>query len=186
MPALYNKMVQLPAVLKLTFGEKKIIQPQLNIPVALVKKISWSPEFKLSCYQCLNPEIFAEDGGIIRIQVTDVFGCTESATAQINVDNTFTVFVPNAFSPNGDGINDFITVFTDVNQIDEIKFFEIYNRFGEIVFKKENFQPNDEYLGWNGTKSGFKLHSDTYLYTAVLILKNGTEYIKKGSFILLR
>ena len=186
MPALYNKMVQLAPVFKLVFGEKYTLQPQLNIPSGLIKSISWSPEFNLSCYNCLSPDIIPEKGGLIRIQITDVFGCTESATSQITVDNTFSIFVPNAFSPNGDGINDFITVFTNTDQVSVVKSFEIYNRFGDMVFKKENFQPNDEYIGWNGTKANFKLNPDTYLYTVIIGLKNGGEFTKQGSFILMR
>jgi gliding motility-associated-like protein len=186
MPALYNKMVQLTPVYKFVVGEKYILQPQLNIPIGLIKSIAWSPEFNLSCYQCLSPEIYPEKGGLIRIQITDVFGCTASATAQINVDNTFSIFVPGAFSPNGDGINDFITVFTNTDQVKEVKSFEIYNRFGDMVFKKENFQPNDEYIGWNGTKAAVKLNPDTYLYALVFTLKNGGEVAKQGSFVLIR
>jgi gliding motility-associated-like protein len=186
MPALYQKMVQLDPVYKLDFGKSYKIQPQLNIPFSLVKSISWSPEFKLSCYQCLNPEINPEKGGLIRIQITDLFGCTASATAQITVDNTFTVFIPNAFSPNGDGINDFITVFAGTDQVKEVKRFEIYNRFGDLVFSREGFQPNDEYLGWNGTKAAQKLNPGTYLYSVVVILNNGGEFAKQGSFMLFR
>jgi gliding motility-associated-like protein len=179
-------MVQLDPVYKLDFGKSYKIQPQLNIPFSLVKSISWSPEFKLSCYQCLNPEINPEKGGLIRIQITDLFGCTASATAQITVDNTFTVFIPNAFSPNGDGINDFITVFAGTDQVKEVKRFEIYNRFGDLVFSREGFQPNDEYLGWNGTKAAQKLNPGTYLYSVVVILTNGGEFAKQGSFMLFR
>jgi len=186
MPALYTKMVQLSPVVKLVFGKKYILQPQVNIPVSLIKSISWSPEFKLSCYQCLSPEILPDKGGLIRVQITDVFGCTESATSQISVDNTFSIFVPNAFSPNGDGINDFISVFANTEQISEIKSFEIYNRFGNLIFKKIGFQPNDEYLGWNGTKSDYKMNPGTYLYTVIVVLKNGGEFAKQGSFMLLK
>jgi gliding motility-associated-like protein len=186
MPALYAKMIQLPPAIKLSFGDKFVLQPQINIPASLIKSLSWSPEFNLSCYQCLNPEILADKGGLLRVQITNVFGCTESVTSQITVDNTFSVFVPNVFSPNGDGINDLITVFADAEQIKEVKSFEIYNRYGEMVFKRESFQPNDEYLGWNGTKSDVKLSNDTYLYSIILVLKNGGEFVKLGSFMLVR
>lgn len=186
MPALYSKMMQLPPAIKLSFGDKTVLQPQFNIPASLIKSLSWSPEFNLSCYQCLSPEILAEKGGLLRVQITNVFGCTESVTSQITVDKTFSVFVPNAFSPNGDGVNDFITVFADTEQVKEVNSFDIYNRYGELVFKRDNFQPNDEYLGWNGTKSDVKLSNDTYLYSIVLVLKNGGEYVIQGSFMLVR
>jgi hypothetical protein len=55
-----------------------------------------------------------------------------------------------------------------------------------MVFKKENFQPNDEYIGWNGTKAAVKLNPDTYLYALVFTLKNGGEVAKQGSFVLIR
>lgn len=186
MPALYVKMIQLPPAIKLSFGDKAVLQPQINIPASLIKSLSWSPEFNLSCYQCLSPEILADKGGLLRVQITNIFNCTESVVTQITVNNTLAVFVPSVFSPNGDGINDFMTVFADGEQVKEIKSFQIYNRYGEMVFKKEGFQPNDEYLGWNGTKSDIKLSNDTYLYSMVLILKNGGEFFQQGSFMLLR
>lgn len=186
MPALYVKMIQLPPAIKLSFGDKAVLQPQINIPASLIKSLSWSPEFNLSCYQCLSPEILADKGGLLRVQITNIFNCTESVVTQITVNNTLAVFVPSVFSPNGDGINDFMTVFADGEQVKEIKSFQIYNRYGEMVFKKEGFQPNDEYLGWNGTKSDVKLSNDTYLYSMVLILKNGGEFFQQGSFMLLR
>lgn len=186
MPALYVKMIQLPPAIKLSFGDKAVLQPQINIPASLIKSLSWSPEFNLSCYQCLSPEILADKGGLLRVQITNIFNCTESVVTQITVNNTLAVFVPSVFSPNGDGINDFMTVFADGEQVKEIKSFQIYNRYGEMVFKKEGFQPNDEYLGWNGTKSDVKLSNDTYIYSMVLILKNGGEFFQQGSFMLLR
>jgi gliding motility-associated-like protein len=118
------------------------------------------------------------------LELTGQGGCM--VTDDIFIKLLLAPEVPNAFSPNGDGINDFITVFADAEQIKEVKSFEIYNRYGEMVFKRDNFQPNDEYLGWNGTKSEVKLSNDTYLYSIVLVLKNGGELVKQGTFMLIR
>jgi len=186
MPALYQKMIQLKPVMTLRFGDKVTIQPQLNIPETLVRSITWSKEFALSCFQCLSPQITVGTGGIIRVQVTDVFGCTASAISQINVDNTFSVFVPNAFSPNGDGVNDGITVYASGEQVEKVLSFEIYNRFGNVLFRREQFSPNDEAAGWDGFSGVYRSNPGLYLYRVVVQLKNGAIFPQQGTVMLLR
>jgi gliding motility-associated-like protein len=77
-------------------------------------------------------------------------GCGDSSIVNIEVDTRQTVFVPNAFSPNNDGTNDVFTVFGSVD-VKEVKTFMVFDRWGELVHKSENFMPNSTSAGWDGT-----------------------------------
>ncbi len=86
-------------------------------------------------------------------------------------------FIPNAFSPNGDGVNDIFSVYSDnivwVNMT-------IYNRWGEVVFKEEGISPS-----WNGGYKNTSCTSNLYLYIIELRDKTGKKYNEKGTIILL-
>ena len=61
--------------------------------------------------------------------------------------------MPNVFSPNGDGLNDIFTLFTD-SDVKEITLLEIYTRWGDLVFRKKNYLPNVPTEGWDGKFAG--------------------------------
>lgn len=101
------------------------------------------------------------------------------------VEDTVQVFdIPNIFSPNGDGIND--TFYAIGKGISEIRFMRIFDRWGEKVFERTNFQANEPSLGWDGRFKGKPAVSDVFAYHVVLILNDGTEKVLKGDLTLLR
>jgi gliding motility-associated-like protein len=89
------------------------------------------------------------------------------------------VFIPNAFSPNEDGINDFFSVFTneDAKKIQQLN---IFDRWGELIFTKTDFQPNQESLGWDGTFRGKKVMPGVYTYWAEVEFLDGKKKFFKG------
>jgi gliding motility-associated-like protein len=88
------------------------------------------------------------------------------------------VFVPNAFTPNSDGVNDKVyvrgTFFDEVN-------LKIFNRAGEMLF-----QTSDQYTGWDGTYKGKAQDMGVYIYYLFGILKNGDKIERKGNITLIR
>ena len=92
--------------------------------------------------------------------------------------------LPNTFSPNGSGANDIF--YPRGSGIFKIKLLRIFNRWGEVVFEKVNFSPNDPAAGWDGTVKGQKVPSDVYVYTAELLSENNTSLIVNGNIALLR
>jgi gliding motility-associated-like protein len=87
------------------------------------------------------------------------------------------VFIPNAFTPNGDGKNDLFKPEGNIKTLD----MKIFNQWGELI--AEN---NVTGSGWNGTSGGKAQPMGVYMYTMKIIMTNGTEVIKKGSVNLLR
>lgn len=116
------------------------------------------------------------------VTVTDDNGCTDTAEITINVrepkcDET-DVYLPNAFSPNDDGVNDLLFVRSNfIESMDLI----IYDRWGEEVFRTQ-----DQSIGWDGTLNGEKLAPDAYAYILDVICINAVEYTKKGNVSILR
>ena len=97
----------------------------------------------------------------------------------IDIIKEYTVDVPNAFSPNGDGINDIL--FVRGWGIDELITFKVANRYGEIVF-----ETNDKYTGWDGTYKGNLQGVESYTYFVSVKTYENQIISKKGSFKLLK
>src|SRR5687768_14311140 len=86
------------------------------------------------------------------------------------------VFIPNVFSPNGDNINDWFTLYTDAD-LKEISLLEIYTRWGDLVFRKTNFLPNDDTQGWDGKFRGETLNPGVYVYRIEILY--GDDLVEK-------
>ena len=89
------------------------------------------------------------------------------------------MFIPNTFTPDGDGLNDILMV--RGKGIVSVKYFRIFNRWGELVFERTNFAPNNISFGWNGKVKGIVGPPDVFVYTAEVICENGTVYTYKGN-----
>ncbi|MBV6652962.1 MAG: gliding motility-associated C-terminal domain-containing protein, partial [Mameliella sp.] len=95
------------------------------------------------------------------------------------------VYIPNVFSPNNDGINDILYVQGD-SRVENVEEFTVYNRWGEPVFEAFNFQINDDQFGWDGTFRGDIMNSGVFVYYVLVTFDNGTTAEFKGDVILMR
>lgn len=88
------------------------------------------------------------------------------------------IFIPNLFSPNGDGVNDIMYVYsTSIAQLE----FRVYNQWGQLVFTSK-----DQRQGWDGTMSGVKQPVGVYVYIVKATMQDGTVIVKKGNVTLMR
>ena len=115
----------------------------------------------------------------------DTFGCMAQASLMLDVDPRYVVYIPNVFSPNSDGTNDRFTIFSN-NEVEEVVMLEIYNRWGNLVFSKSNFPPNDPSYGWDGLQNGDLLNPNVFAYRAIVKYSNGDEQSFKGDVTLLK
>lgn len=185
MPAFTEEMATLPKRIKLELGERRTIVPELHIPENLIEQLEWFPADQLSCSDCLNPEIHALKPGKLSLRIDDVFGCTDIVSVDIDLDRQAAIYVPTAFSPNDDNINDRLVIYGDLRQVEELQFFEIYNRWGTRVYQRNAFQPNEEGIGWDGHFGGKKMDPGVYLYRLSYRLTNGEEKTITGDFALI-
>lgn len=139
----------------------------------------WSPTEDLSCTTCNNP-IAAPNNSISYCVVgINANGCSDTACVNIAVNNECgNIWVPSAFSPNGDGENDVLYVCGKCIKSIE---FRIFNRWGEKVFAS-----NDPTVGWDGLFRGKALNTDVFVYYLKAENYNGSKVELKGNITLMR
>jgi gliding motility-associated-like protein len=186
MPTTYEQMISLPASIEFSIGSIEHLSPQLNIPEAQIANIRWTPSTNLSCINCLQPELFVLGEEAYTIRIIDIYGCTEEATIQIKIDEKLDIYVPTAFSPNGDNVNDRFILYANTYQIKRIKKLAIFDRWGALLFQEQDIMPGDESAGWDGTSNGYLLDPGVYTYFAELTLYNNESTVVGGSVLLIR
>ena len=149
----------------------------------------WFPTLGLSCTDCANPTASPTETSTYTVNVTDIAGCMVTATITVRVPepdpNEKRVFLPEAFSPNNDGINDFFTVFSQ-SGIENVTQFAVFDRWGGLVFQNENFQPNLESEGWDGTWQGKSLDTGVYTWFVEIDWLDGVQTVHEGGVTLFK
>jgi gliding motility-associated-like protein len=150
-----------------------------------VTTYSWSPAPGLSCLDCANPYAKPQFTTRYKVSVVDSNGCTSSRNITVTVVcNDQNYFIPNTFSPNGDGMNDvFYPRGSGINRIQSMR---IFNRWGQMVFEKKNFIANDASQGWDGKVNGKPADQDVYVYIIEFICDNASVIPIKGNVALIR
>lgn len=145
----------------------------------------WVPATGLSCTNCAEPIASPRSTTTYRAQAFNQGGCRaeDKVTIQV-VCNTGNYFIPNTFSPNGDGVNDIF--YPRGKGIAGIRSLKIFNRWGEIVYQKSNFAANDASAGWDGTFNRVKLSPDVFVYTIEIICENSEIFPISGNVTLIK
>lgn len=173
-----DSIVTLPA------GEAVGLSPQVSGSGTF--QFDWQPASGLSCTHCAMPIARPDSTTIYTLRVTDANGCKNSAQLTLKVDALPDgVFIPNAFSPNGDTFNDRFYVYAGpTTQL--VQLFRVFDRWGNLVFEKKDFPAGEEQYGWDGTFNGRPLTPAVYGYYATLIRPDGTTQFLVGEVTLMR
>lgn len=140
---------------------------------------SWSPAAFVSNPFIANPQIRPDQTYDYILTVTSPDGCSASDTVTIYVEDITIVDVPNAFSPNDDGVNDLFFVYT--HTVADFYEFSIYNRWGQQLFTT-----NDPTFGWDGKYNDEPQDVGAYVYVVRAKDITGDLINLQGSFILVR
>jgi gliding motility-associated-like protein len=112
--------------------------------------------------------------------VTDSYGCQNTASKMINIYTSCFLALPTAFTPNGDGLNDFLRPLNAI-KAEQLEY-KIYNRWGQLVFKTSDWKQ-----GWNGSSNGIQQASGTYVWTLQYINRDTKKLVQqKGTAVLIR
>jgi gliding motility-associated-like protein len=143
--------------------------------------VLWTPSYALNCSDCISTISSPVESVTYHVTGTDVNGCIAHDTVRINVIPKYVVFVPNVFTPNGDGANDYFEVFGNKEAWKQFNV-EVFNRLGEKVYES-----NDMNFRWDGTFKGVLQNPAVYVYLVkVVYIDNYSEKLFKGSVTLLR
>jgi len=144
-----------------------------------VVKWQWSPKDYLSCTNCPSPVTTPRTPIDYIVTVKNQYGCVASDTVKIKLQcSEDFIFIPNAFTPNNDGNND--VFYIKGKGIGIIRSLQIFDRWGDKVFEKQNFNIDDRSAGWNGKYKGMLVPGGSYVYVAEMQCDNGQPIIKKG------
>lgn len=199
-----TKLSLTPDTIKLRSNQIPDTEIALNIdyhrskgnPIYLYRglQIQWyKDDTKISNPTKYKLPITALENAKYKVHLIDMYNCQYEAYTYVVVEDSLNspsapklpAYLPTAFSPNNDGVNDYFTVFSGT-EVSRIEHMTIYDRWGGQLFEVLDIEPSDELLGWNGSHRGTDLPQGNYTYDIVLILKDGTKKAIKGEVMLLR
>jgi len=149
----------------------------------------WSPSDILECSSCPSTNATPFEDTHLLITIVDTNGCTYYLQTYIAVISDTSgldgIYIPNVFSPNNDGINDLWSIFSKHENTYANKL-NIFDRWGNVVYSREDFVVNGYDSGWDGTMNGKPLNPGVFVYQVVLTLSDGSQKSIHGNITLLR
>lgn len=193
-PMAPDPFVSTTPVLDIQLGEEQKLTAVLGTgyPLSLIDSIIWTPLDGLifegtSLLKQLTPLASPLRTTEYTVTIISKDGCKAEARVLIRVDGEPRIYIPNAISPwNVDGYNDVFLIFADNDQIDKVDIFQVFDRWGGMVFSDKDFLPNDRAHGWDGTHRGKLMTPAVFVYYAKVRLIDGRVLKFKGDVTLLR
>ena len=179
--------VSLPDDIEINLGDPVHIVADVQPEGVPLDIILWSPDSLGTCtpQPCFDFDYFPLRSVTATIWLQSTRGCTAQADINIIVNKKRRIFVPNVFTPNGDNLNDQLSVFCGPD-VRHIRAFEVFDRWGNKVFSAKNVAPGDAALHWDGTLRGKQLDAAVFIwYVEADFIDNETEIIK-GDVTLLK
>ena len=118
--------------------------------------------------------------------LTNASGCTATGSLLLRIKKSENIYVPNVFSPNGDGENDFLAIYGSESLSQTVNLFQVYDRWGSLLFERRDFGLNDVSSGWDGKCRGKYVLPGVYVWLAELRLSDGSLVKKSGEVTVVR
>lgn len=178
--------ITLPPTLVVELGDSTaqllpVISPSGNY------SFQWTPADYLSSDTIRSPFVFPARSTRYTLNIVNENGCTATGSIFVELDANRNVYIPNIFSPNGDGVNDEFRVFTCTG-VREVNSVRLFDRWGGILYEGTNFAPDclNGIKLWDGTKDGGKLPPGVYVYVAVVEFLDGVQLTYRGDVTIIR
>jgi gliding motility-associated-like protein len=146
----------------------------------------WSNSANLlfSCDTCRATTVTPYETGIIYLQIRNTDGCQAQDSMLVSIKKDYSVFIPNAFTPNADGINDIFKVFGN-KTVRQVKNLQVFDRWGEMVYHQQNIPIERDNIGWDGTFRNLAMESNVFIYFIEVEFLDGKIQQFKGDVTLL-
>jgi gliding motility-associated-like protein len=177
-----------PDVIVIELGDTTVRLNPLITASLPIETYSWLPQSFLSDSTVQRPLLF----GVLNdteytLTVTDVNGCTASGSVFVEVDKSRNVYIPNVFTPNGDGPNDEFRVFA-CRGVAAVNYVRIFDRWGGFLYEATGIEP--ECIGgsrlWDGTVKGKAMNQGVYIYMVEVQFLDGFVLLYRGDVTLIR
>lgn len=184
-----------PPILTLDLTESLVIEKGDSVVVvatiplgANVDTVIWDTDtVPFTCLdpQCLTIRITPPNTMVVSATALAGTGCSDDDAMKIIVRVFRDVYVPNIFSPNGDGINDLFLPMTG-RRVTNINYMQVFDRWGNRMFESRNFQTGDLTAGWDGTFRGRDVGEGVFVYKVEVVYDNGDVELIDGTVTLVR
>ncbi len=161
-----------------------------SIPLTLnnnfiADSIRWTPSDLVDCDSCSFVQASPYNDTWFTAYVYDEFGCLLTDSIQVTVRKKDEIYVPNVFSPDGNGINDFLEIYTDVD-VKAILSFQVFDRWGSLVFDAKNIQASERQNIWNGFYKGKPLRPGVFVYQVVIQFIDDRQKVFAGDVTIVK
>lgn len=185
-----SKVIDLDNFIKAQFSAPEYLCPNEQAVFAdssLGKITSWQWDFGNNTISTVQkpvpqyyPPVTRTQNYTIKLIVTNSIGCKDTAKHVMQVMKSCYVAVPTAFTPNGDGLNDYLYPLNGF-KVDEMEF-KVFNRFGQLVFETRDWTKK-----WDGTLNGSQMPPGTYVWTFSYTDRDTKKKVfEKGTAVLIR
>lgn len=171
----------------LDFGQSTTLVANINVPISEIDTIIWSPMTGLT--PTAKPtEMLAQPfyTTTYEVLIINKDGCEDRASVQIKVEDP-RIYAPNVITPdNGTDDNDRFTIFAKEGHVKNIRYLQVYDRWGNKVFFTSNVQPNDRTKGWDGVFRDASMTPAVFVWWAEVELASGEIILLEGDVTVVR
>ena len=146
----------------------------------------WTPDRWLTCNDCAEPSTQPFNDITYEVLMLDENGCAARDSIFIAVNIERKIAIPSAFTPNNDGENDLFTLLGKNPAVEEVEYFQVFDRWGGMLHHAENIQLNDYEFGWDGRVRGKDAAVGVYVFKAKINYIDGETIIFNGQITLIR
>lgn len=175
-------IIDLGEDITINLGEEIMLIPANEQDLNLIE---WKSDPFLSCYDCLTPIASPVTESTFYVTASSIDNCFAKDSITVKVLIKREVYVPNAFSPNGDGVNDHFIIHTG-QEVTVIQTLAIYSRWGDKVFEQHGFVPNSTNFSWDGTFKNQNLDNGIYIWVTSISFIDGETLTYSGNIALIR
>ena len=168
---------------EIELGDSAELTTTGNYPIS---QYIWSPDWVNCNTGCSPVEFFPQSTGYLTLSALSEEGCGAMDSVFYTVREVRNVFIPSAFTPNGDGLNDVFVVIGDTPSAQQVDQLLIFNRWGGVLFENSNFPLNDPAEGWDGTSRGKPIPEGVYPYVAKVRFLDQVVYTYSGTITVYR
>ncbi|HMP25173.1 MAG TPA: gliding motility-associated C-terminal domain-containing protein, partial [Saprospiraceae bacterium] len=180
--AISNPRIDLGGDITIALGDSVALEGIANFEP---DKVEWRPTDFLSTPDALRTVVRPAETTTYQVTASDASGCIATDRITVFVNKARKIFIPTAFSPDGDGNNDIFYIYGG-NDVVQVRRFVIFDRWGNLLFDRGPFLPNDPQHGWDGRFNGQEVNIGVYVYYAEIEFIDGIIEVFEGDVAVLR
>ena len=183
-------LVDLGPDVEIELGEFLELSAIPTLSLLPIDSVLWTPP-DVQCVDtfgglCFDVIVSPGETTTYTVTVIDTNGCIGTDEITVTIDKNRNIYIPNVFSPNGDGRNDFFRVFAGAG-VENIKSMQVYDRWGELIYQANNFLPGlNTNVVWDGSFKGKKMNPAVFVYLIDVEFIDGLNLLYRGTVTLVR